>query len=188
MKATKVYEWMVPLSEYAAVPISATLGDAVEALIQAQKDFIRWKYPHRAILVVDANEHVVGKISQTHVLKALEPKYFEELGIDGDMGIHRLSNYILKTMVDKYSLFKEPFDEACKRAAQIPIKKIMYTPKEADYIDKAATLGEAIHRLVVGCHQSLLVREEAKVIGILRLTDVFCAAAAVMHPDQACSR
>jgi hypothetical protein len=116
------------------------------------------------------------------VLKALEPKYFEELGIDGDMGIHRLSNYFLKSMVDKYNLFKEPFDEACKRAAQLSIEKIMYSPKANDFIDKNDTLGEAIHRLVLGCHQSLLVRDENKVIGILRLTDVFSAAAAVMHP------
>ncbi len=182
MKNTKVSELMVPLSEYATVPLSATLGDAVGALIQAQKGFNPSRYPHRAVLVVNEKGDVVGKISQTNVLKALEPKYFEELGIDGDMGIHRLSNYILKTMVDKYNLFKEPFDEACHRAAQISIGKIMYSPKAGDFIDQNDTLGDAIHRLVLGCHQSLLVRDGSKVIGILRLTDVFSAAAAVMHP------
>jgi len=184
MKTTKVSEMMVPLSEYANIPLSATIGEAVEALTRAQKGFHRSKYPHRAVLVVNENGDVVGKINQTNVLKALEPKYFEELGIDGDMGIHRLSNYFLKSMVDKYNLFKEPFDEACKRAAQLSIEKIMYSPKANDFIDKNDTLGEAIHRLVLGCHQSLLVRDENKVIGILRLTDVFSAAAAVMHPTE----
>jgi predicted transcriptional regulator len=183
MKNTKVSELMVPLSEYANVPLSATLGEAVESLIRAQKNFSRSKYPHRAVLVVNENGDVVGKINQTNVLKALEPKYFEELGIDGDMGIHRLSNYFLRSMVDKYNLFKEPFDESCKRAAALSIEKIMYSPKGNDFIDKNDTLGEAIHRLVLGCHQSLLVRDENKVIGILRLTDVFSAAAAVMHPE-----
>ena len=182
MKTIKVSDLMVPLSEYAKVPISATLGDAVGALLQAQKTFNQSRYPHRAVLVVNDNGDVVGKISQTNVLKALEPKYFEELGIDGDMGIHRLSNYFLKSMVDKYNLFKEPFDEACKRAAQLSIEKIMYSPKAKDFIDKNDTLGDAIHRLVLGCHQSLLVSDGSKVIGILRLTDVFSTAAAVMHP------
>lgn len=41
----------------------------------------------------------------------------------------RLSNYILKTMVDKYNLFKEPFDEACKPAAKLPIRDIIHHPK-----------------------------------------------------------
>ena len=182
MKNIKVSELMVPLSEYATVPLSATLGDAVGALIQAQKGFNPSRYPHRAVLVVNEKNEVVGKISQANVLKALEPRYFDELGIDGDMGIHRLSNYFLKSMVDKYNLFKEPFDEACKRAAQLSIEKIMYSPRASDYIDKDDTLGVAIHRLVLGCHQSLLVRDGGKVIGILRLTDIFAAAAAVMHP------
>ena len=182
MKNINVSELMVPLSEYATVPLSATLGDAVGALIQAQKGFDPSRYPHRAVLVVNEKNEVVGKISQANVLKALEPRYFDELGIDGDMGIHRLSNYFLKSMVDKYNLFKEPFDEACTRAAQLAIEKIMYSPKASDYIDKDDSLGVAIHRLVLGCHQSLLVRDGSTVTGILRLTDIFAAAAAVMHP------
>lgn len=182
MKSIKVSELMVPLSEYAKVPLSATLADAVGALIQARKGFDPSRYPHRAVLVVNEKDEVVGKISQANVLKALEPRYFDELGIDGDMGIHRLSNYFLKSMIDKYNLFNEPFEEACKRASQLPIEKVMYSPRASDYIDKDDTLGLAIHRLILGCHQSLLVRDEGRVIGILRLTDIFDAAAAVMHP------
>jgi CBS domain-containing protein len=182
MKKIKAFDVMIPLSEYAKVSLSATLGEAVGALIQAQKGFDPSRYPHRAVLVVNERDEVVGKISQANVLKALEPRYFDELGIDGDMGIHRLSNYFLKSMVDKYDLFNEPFDEACKRAAELPIEKVMYAPKASDYIDKDDTLGLAIHRLILGCHQSLLVRDGGRVIGILRLTDIFAAAAAVMHP------
>jgi CBS domain-containing protein len=37
-----------------------------------------------------------------------------------------------------------------------------------------ATLDQAIHQLVVGHHQSLLVTKDGKeIVGILRLTDVF---------------
>lgn len=187
MKNINVSEVMIPLSEYASVPVTATLGDAVAALFKAQACFERSKYPHRAVLVVNEKGTVVGKINQTNVLKALEPKYFEELGLEGDMGIHRLSNYFLKSMVDKYDLFKEPFDEACQRAAQLPIEKIMYSPTPSDFIDKDDTLGEAIHRLVIGCHQSLLVRDAGEVIGVLRLTDVFSAVADVMHPAISCT-
>ena len=183
MKTTVVKTLMVPLSEYATVRLSATLAEAVAALSRAQECFGRSRYPHRAVLVMDEADQVVGKIGLTHVLKALEPKYFEELQIGGDLGIHRLSNYILKTMVDKYELFNDPFDEACRRAAQLPILKVMHRPRADEFIDQDGSLGEAIHRLVMGCHQSLLVRDGGRVIGVLRLTDVFAAAAAEMNPD-----
>ncbi|HSO18477.1 MAG TPA: CBS domain-containing protein [Desulfosarcina sp.] len=184
MKNTTVVKLMVPLSEYASVSATATLADAVAALAKAQECYDPSRYRHRAVLVVDEQDQVVGKISQAHVLKALEPKYFEELEIDGDLGIHRLSNYILKTMVDKYDLFEDPFDEACRRAAQLPIRKVMHRPRSDEFIDKDGSLGEAIHRLVVGCHQSLLVRDGGRVIGVLRLTDLFAAAAALMQPSR----
>ncbi|MBC2743085.1 MAG: CBS domain-containing protein [Desulfosarcina sp.] len=164
------------------------MAETVEALVLAQKGFDPSRYRHRAILVVDEKDDVVGKINQASILKALEPKYFEELGINGDMGVHRLSNYFLKSMVDKYDLFKEPFDEACKRAAQLSIEKIMHLPEAGEFIDKDDALGEAIHRLVLGSHQSLLIRDGSKVIGILRLTDVFSAVAAEMNPTESTVR
>ncbi len=49
----------------------------------------------------------------------------------------------------------------------------MSTYTEGEYIDVNALLDEAIHQLVMGHHQSLLVTEEKTIIGILRLTDVF---------------
>lgn len=159
MKTTTVVKLMVPLSEYATVPATATLSEAVAALVNVQGSYDHSKYNHRAILIVDENDQVVGKISQTIVLKALEPKYFDELEIDGDLGIQRLSNYILKTMVDKYELFEDSFEEACQRAAQLPIRKLMHRPKADEFIDKNGSLGEAIHQLVIGGHQSLLVRD-----------------------------
>jgi CBS domain-containing protein len=50
----------------------------------------------------------------------------------------------------------------------------MYTPTEGEYVPDEATLDQALHQLVVGRHQSLLVtRDGREIVGILRLTDVF---------------
>jgi predicted transcriptional regulator len=49
----------------------------------------------------------------------------------------------------------------------------MYTPSEGEYIEADASLCEAVHMLVMGHHQSLLVTRDKKIVGILRLTDVF---------------
>jgi predicted transcriptional regulator len=40
-------------------------------------------------------------------------------------------------------------------------------------VDESASLDEAIHQLVMGRHQSILVLDQNKIVGILRLTDVF---------------
>ena len=49
----------------------------------------------------------------------------------------------------------------------------MHVPTEGEYVDEDATQDEAIHQLVLGHHQSLLVTKEGKITGILRLSDVF---------------
>jgi CBS domain-containing protein len=59
----------------------------------------------------------------------------------------------------------------------------MYTPGEGEYVSENASLGEAIHQLIMGHHQSLLVTRDDKIVGILRLTDVF---AAVFHRMKEC--
>ncbi|MBW1837426.1 MAG: CBS domain-containing protein, partial [Deltaproteobacteria bacterium] len=46
-------------------------------------------------------------------------------------------------------------------------------PSEDEYIDENATLGEAVHQMVVSPYHSLLVTSGDEVVGILRLSDVF---------------
>ena len=40
-------------------------------------------------------------------------------------------------------------------------------------IEPDAPLGEAIHQLVLGHHQSLLVTKDNQVVGVLRLADAY---------------
>ena len=75
MKTLNVKELMVPLNEYASVSEDATLADAIISLEKAQQSFDHTKYRHRAVLVLDQRQQVIGKISQIDALKALEPKY-----------------------------------------------------------------------------------------------------------------
>ena len=76
-------------------------------------------------------------------------------------------------MLETYSLLSESFETACRKARNINVKDIMYTPSEGEYVDENASLREAIHQFVMGHHQSLLVTREKNIVGILRLTDVF---------------
>ena len=184
MKSYSVKDLMVPLSEYATVTEDATLYDAVLALEEAQEKFEdkHTRYRHRAILVLDINGQVIGKISQLDALKALEPKYQDM--IQGKES-HRLGipKSFMKSMLADYNLFASPMDDICRKAGEQNVKIFMSTPTEGEYVSEDATLDVAIHQFIMGHHQSLLVTGDGNIVGILRLTDVF---AALFHKMKEC--
>jgi CBS domain-containing protein len=173
MKTRKVIDLMVPLAGYATVNEDADLYAAVLALEEAQKRFRQDAYKHRAILVLDKGRRVVGKLSQLDVIKGLEGGY-KKMGDFKGISHTGFSTEFIKSMVDKYDLWQKPLEDICRRAPHIKVKDIMYTPTEGEYVPQDASLDQALHQLVVGHHQSLLVTKDGKeIVGILRLTDVF---------------
>jgi len=182
MKDYKIKDIMVPISEYATVSEDSTLYEAVLALEKAQQDFDRSHYTHRAVLIFDKNQKIIGKVSQLDVLRALEPKY-SEIQDHSRLARYGFTKKFLQSMMDQYRLWDTPLSAICKKASEIKVSKIMYSPTEGEYVDENANLDEAIHMLVMGHHQSLLVTSKNEIIGILRLTDVF---AAIFHTMKEC--
>jgi CBS domain-containing protein len=174
MEIITVEDMMVPLEEYVTIHEEATLYEAVKGLETAQEeqDRKRYHYLHRAILVLNKNRKVVGKISQLDVLMALEPKY-KAMGDMRNLSRSGLSLEFIKSMFEKYALCELPFTAMCSNAADLKVKDCMYAPSEGEYIELDTSLCEAIHMLVVGHHQSLIVTKGGEIVGILRLTDVF---------------
>jgi hypothetical protein len=74
-------------------------------LEKSQKEFRRSKYRHRAILVLDEKNEIMGKISYMDVLKALEPKY-RELGNNGTLPRSGFSLQFLKSMMNTFDLWQ----------------------------------------------------------------------------------
>ncbi|MBF0211084.1 MAG: CBS domain-containing protein [Desulfamplus sp.] len=170
---------MVSLSKYATVDEGATLFEAVLALERAQEAYQGTKYPHRAILVLDANGQVLGKVSQMDVLRALEPKY-AEMQETANLAMYGFSSKFIKSLVNYYKLWDSPLTDLCKKAGSISVTKFMRKPTEGEYIDENASLDEAIHQLVCGHHQSLIVTKDGQITGILRLTDLFDCVSGAM--------
>jgi CBS domain-containing protein len=90
----------------------------------------------------------------------------------------------MKSMLTQYHLWESPLKNICHKAGEKRVRDFMYTPTEGEYVPEDAMLDEAIHQLVLGQHQSLLVTKDNDIVGILRLTDVF---AAVFHVMKECS-
>jgi CBS domain-containing protein len=171
---------MVPLADYASVSQEATLYEAVIALDEAQKRLHRDRYPHRAVLVLDEEGQAVGKLSQWDFIRALEPRYNEIIDFSS-LARFGFSSRFIRSMIKDQGLWQKPLENLCQRASEIKVRDVMYTPAEGEYVQEDATLDEGIHQLVIGRHQSLLVTRNSRVVGVLRLSDVFSAVCAIMR-------
>ena len=174
---TTLQNLMVPLEKYVTVSEAATLKDAVTALEKAQEELDRssYRHPHRAVLVLNSQNEVVGKISQLDILKGLEPNYKHIVDTTRRISVSGFSANFLTSMMDMHHLWVHPLSDICSKAATIEVKDFMITPTEGEFIDEKASVEEAMHMMVMGHHHSLLVTKGKKIVGVLRLTDV------VMH-------
>jgi CBS domain-containing protein len=177
METIKVKDLMVPLGEYVCISEDATLFEAVIALEEARKKYAAEKadkssYAHRAVLICDKTNRVIGKLGHLDVLRSLEPKY-SEVGDLKKVSGFGLSAEFMKVMMEKYELWKAPLEDLCHKAADVKVGSIVASPLEGETIDVDASLNQAVHQLILGHHQSLLVTSKGDVVGILRLADVF---------------
>ena len=178
MERFLVKDLMVPISEYASVMVGTTLLDALLVLERAQDAYTVSKYQHRAILVLDGDGRIVGKISQLRALKAIQPEFefAEELE---EMRRFKFSEGYLAAVRDMfYSRGKSIKKETLREAAGKKVEEFMQTPTSGEFVSEENTLDVAIHRLVAGAHMSLLVTRGERIVGVLRISDVF---AAVFH-------
>jgi len=161
---------MVPLDEYAVIHQDAPLLDAILALDKAQLKLTPGKFKHRAVLVVDDNNKVIGKIGQFSFLKALEPKY-NVMSDLANLDIAGVDSQYLSKVMEHYQLFQDSLSNLAASAHAIKAKEVMQTVAES--IDEDAPLSEAIHKIIMGQRLSILVSQKSKIVGVLRLSDLF---------------
>jgi len=173
LETQSITELMLPVEKCGMISEDDTLYDAFVAMDKINKDLVKTTddNPHRAILVCDKSKQVVGKINHTDLLRALEPKY-EQMGDAKVLSRAGFSPEFLKSIQTKYSLWDNPLRDICNKAVKNKAKNIMHIPSKSEYIDESASIDEAVHQLVMGSHQSLLVLRDKKVVGVIRLADM----------------
>ncbi|MBU1711850.1 MAG: CBS domain-containing protein [Proteobacteria bacterium] len=174
-----VKDLMVPLSEYATVQEGSTLFEAVLALEKAQEefDYEHTPYHHRAILILNKDKRVIGKLSQLGVLRAILPKNELTQQIE-DISRFGFSTSLINSLREKYRLEEGILDDIYKKATRMKVEDYMQTPSEGEYVDEMTSIDTAMYQIVIGTHLSLIVTRGDKIVGLLRMSDVF---AAVFH-------
>jgi len=174
MKTRQVKELMVPISEYATIHESAYMAEAIQALESEKRRYKEGPYRHQSLVVIDDNRHVVGRLSQVDIMRAMEPRY-GELGMEDERWMSRsfLSKKVLATLRESYHLWERPLEELCKSLLSEKVKDYMQKPTEGEIVSETDTFNIACHRIIMGRHHSLLVTQDNVIVGILRSTDLF---------------
>jgi CBS-domain-containing membrane protein len=161
---------MIPLDDCAVVSKDTNLRDAVIALNEAQDRIPKDRQPHRAILVADDSGQIIGKVGQLAFLKAID------IGVSITSDIDTLtragvSDELISTLMEHLRSMEDILDDVRSHACGVRVKDAMHPITES--IDENASLLEAVHRIVEWKQLSLVVTRGDKVVGLLRLSDLF---------------
>jgi CBS domain-containing protein len=165
-----VIDIMLPLDEYAVVSEDDTLYEAFIALEEAQKKRPPGRQKHRAVLVKNTQNEIVGKLGHLGFLKALEPGY-KNLGQLDMISKAGLTKEFITSMMKNYNLLQDDLEDIRHRTKKIKMKDVMRSVTEQ--VDVNDTINEAIHKIIMWQILSVLVTKGGKVVGILRLSDLF---------------
>jgi hypothetical protein len=162
MKDRKVQDLMLPLDEYTVVSEEARLSEVFLALEGALKGS-RKRNPTEArdfaVLVVDQNKRVVGRLTVWDVLRGLEPQ--------ARRSVDPLA------MVAGYQAWDRPLAQLASKAQNLQAKDLIKALSKDEYIDQEASLNEAVRRLVDKRLLSLIATRGRETVAILRVVDVF---------------
>ncbi len=174
LETSNLEELMIPLAEYATVSEDANVFEAINALEDAQKTFHPNRYRHRAVLVLDKEGRVVGKLSQHDIIQALEPQ------LKGSKAIQKsahdrfgFSRTFTNSVAQQFNSWDRPLQNLYQKSIEQKVKTFMNKPSHGEFLKVSSTINETIHRLIIGGHHSLLVTNGPDIVGIVRLTDVF---------------
>lgn len=172
-----VKDLMVRVEECATVNQEMTVRETIQILEKAQETQRArgGDYQYRALLVLNDENQVVGKLSHRDIVKYMEPKYRRQKSSEAIAHIYAagLSPALLKSMMERYSYWDESFERRSHEVLSVKVKDCMHTPGKDEYLQQSDSLELAVHQLVMGHHQSLSVTEGDCIVGILTLTDVF---------------
>ena len=170
MDDKKVKDLMIPLDEYPVAEKDATLLDIVKVLDEGRKRLPPGRAPYRAVLIVDENRKIVGKIGQATFLAALEPKY-SLLGDMERLNTVGLSPELVSLVMDHYRFFEESLADLCLRRSSMRAEDVMHPITES--VDEDEPISDAIHKIVMWQQLSLLVTRGDEAVGLIRLSDLF---------------
>lgn len=180
---------MIPVKNYASISAAATVLDGIQALEQAQRIETEQDPAHhrdRALLVMDDRGEVVGKLSMWAVIACLAPRFDH---VEGNAASSRAASRIgsARTIIESVMrgshVWRSRVAVVAAKTGRLRVGDLVSAPRDDELIDEHASLEQAAHQLVGGRYLSLLVTSERRIVGVLRLVDVYEAVCVVIKGE-----
>ena len=181
MSDLSLKELMVPVEDYASVPLGASILEGILALKEAQHREFREdpeRHRDRAVLVKNEQGEVVGKLSMWSIIGCLEPNYHRvKGGAASSMAASRVgtARAMVEGVMESSHLWRSRLRTIARDTAHLKVQDLLHEPRKKELIDENSSLETAIHQLSTGHFMSLLVTRNNRIVGVLRLVDVFDA-------------
>jgi len=170
MIASQVRDIFIPLGDLPHLHQDATVREAI-TLLHRQHTSGGWRYRH--LMVFDADETLVGILSLRDMIRALMPPYLKT----------NLASQYSGPLPDDVSLsviWQESFQSQCQYLAEAKVSQYMATV--LDTVQADAPVTRAAYLMVAHRVDMLPVLEGEKVVGVVRIVDIFNQAAEkVLH-------
>jgi len=166
----QVRDIMVPFSSYPHISDKANLRDAFVVLHDAYAS----GHLYRHILVVDDTQRLVGLLGLRDIMRGLFPGYLRTK----ETSVHAgpIPDFPALTLI-----WQETCETQCKEAAVNPVNTFMDKVRATIKSDSPLTM--AAYLMVINDISMLPVVDEGKMVGVIRMIDVFNHAAGVILHD-----
>lgn len=174
MDKAKVEDLMIPADNLLAIKTTDSFLAVVEGLAQALEEFKTGKRISRVLIVVDDAGNMVGKISPSDVLRSMEPGYNKLLNMDASAHVQKFG-YLIQSLREEVQHAALPWDRLCQTAKTHTVQDIMRKPAHSQILQIGESLNEAIHRFVLGKHNTIFVTNGHKLVGMLDMPTIYLA-------------
>lgn len=158
----KVQELMIPLEDYPHIPYWFTLRQAMAIVREAAIKF-EGSFEPRSMLVFDEKYNLLGILTLRDIIRGLTPKFLQ-----GAVGKLRAA-FDLDSAIS--GLEADLSGPAVKEAAQTAVSEVMSPIKTT--VATGDSLAKALFLMIQEDLGRMPVMEEQKVVGIIRLSDLF---------------
>jgi len=190
MREYRLTDLMVPVGNYASIPVGASILEGIVALKEAQRREFQddpERHRDRAVLVLDPQGEVIGKLSMWSIIGCLELRFNR---VEGGAATSKAASRIgsaqafIDDIAESSHLWRNRLRTIADETAHLKIQDLLHTPRKKELIDENESLDKAMHQLVAGHFMSLLVTREERIVGILRLVDVFEAVCTMIRRED----
>jgi CBS domain-containing protein len=163
----KVKELMIPLEDYPHIPYWFTLRQAMAIVREASIKF-EGSFEPRAVLVFDEKYQLLGLLTLRDIIKGLEPRFLKE-------------TELIKTDPSLTVLLGDLSGPNLEAQSQKPVSEVMSPIKVL--AEAQDNFVKALYLMIRADVGLMPVVESGKVIGILRLSDLFNEVSRIVLGD-----